>query len=78
MQERIVLMLKWYIIVPFSLLMLFIYMFVQAAIYKTRFYNLNYGIGLRILHLTDIHINLLLISSARLKEPYQNQTPIIY
>lgn len=68
-------MLKWYIIVPFSLLMLFIYMFVQAAIYKTRFYNLNYGIGLRILHLTDIHINLLLISSARLKRTISKSDP---
>lgn len=68
-------MLKWYIIASLLFALVFIYMSLQAAIYKTRYYNLKYGGGLRFLHLTDIHINLLLISSARLKRTIEKYNP---
>ena len=71
-------MLKWYITVPLSLLLICIYMLVQASVYATRHYNMNFGAGLRFLHLSDIHINLLVISSARIKELYEKQIPITY
>jgi len=68
-------MLKWYIITPLILLVVFIYMVIQAAVYKTRYYSLDFGAGLRLLHLTDIHINLLLISSARLRKTIKQSNP---
>lgn len=68
-------MLKWYIIIPLILLIIFIYMIIQAAIYKTRYYNLGFGAGLKFLHLTDIHINLLLVSSARLRKTIEKANP---
>lgn len=68
-------MLKWYILTPLFLLTVIIYMLVQASVYKTRYYNLNFGTGLRLLHLTDIHINLLLVSSSRLRKTIRKANP---
>lgn len=66
-------MIKWYIIG--FVLIIFIYMIFQAAIYKTRYYSLNLGAGLRFLHLSDIHINLLLVPSARLRKTIMKANP---
>ncbi len=68
-------MQKLFIIVPALLLLLIIYMFIQAAAYKVRYHNLEYGAGLRILHITDIHIDLLNISSARMKRTIISANP---
>jgi len=68
-------MLRWYVITPLILLILVVYMIIQAAVYKTRYYSLDYGAGVRLLHLTDIHINLLLISSARLRKTIKKSNP---
>jgi predicted MPP superfamily phosphohydrolase len=66
---------KWLIIAPILLLLIALYMIIQAAVYKTRYNNLEYGMGLRILHLTDIHINLLNISSARMRKTILSVNP---
>jgi len=50
-------------------------MLVQASVYATRHYNMNFGAGLRFLHLSDIHINLLVISSARIKRTIRKANP---
>jgi len=68
-------MCKWYVAVPVCLLIIFVYMLVQASIYRTRHYNLNLGAGLRFLHLTDIHINLLLVPSFCLKKTILKSNP---
>lgn len=69
--------MKWYTITTGVLLLAFLYMFLQAVIYKTRFYRLPTQTGLRFLHLTDIHIGLLNISARRLRETILKAQPDI-
>lgn len=67
--------MKWYMVVTGFLLLLFIYMYVQALIFKTRYYRLTDDIGLRFLHMTDIHIGLLHISARRIRNTIQKARP---
>ncbi|NLG88218.1 MAG: metallophosphoesterase [Clostridiaceae bacterium] len=58
-----------YLIALVSLgILLLVYMFIQAMSYKTRHYELSGGAEFRFLHITDIHIGLLFISSSRIKK----------
>jgi hypothetical protein len=67
--------MKWYTVIAGLLLLALIYMYVQALIYKTRYYSLPTGTGLRFLHMTDIHIGLLHISARRIQKTIQNAKP---
>lgn len=67
--------MKWYIYLTFFILAALIYMFLQALLYKTRFYRLSTNTGLRFLHMTDIHIGLLHISAARIQKTIQKASP---
>jgi predicted MPP superfamily phosphohydrolase len=66
--------MKWYIYLV-ALFLLFFYMFLQSIIYKTRYYKLSTNIGLRFLHLTDIHIKLLCVSPGRVKRTINKVNP---
>jgi predicted MPP superfamily phosphohydrolase len=50
-------------------------MFIQALSYKTRHYELSGGAEFRFLHITDIHIGLLFISSSRIKNTIEKTKP---
>lgn len=67
--------MKWYMIAAGLILLAFIYMFVQALLYKTRYYRLPTHAGLRFLHMTDIHIGLLNISAGRIQKTIQKAHP---
>jgi len=68
-------MFKWYIWVPLFILIIFAYMTIQAAVYTTKYRKLNLGAGIRLLHLSDIHINLLLVPSFCLKKTIAKAKP---
>lgn len=68
-------MFEWYVAVPLFLLIIFIYMLIQASVYKTNYYRLDFGTGLRFLHMSDIHINLLLVPSFRLRKTIMKANP---
>lgn len=67
--------MKWYIIAVSFLLLAFIYMFLQALLYKTRYYRLPTNTGLRFLHMTDIHIGLLNITAKRIQRTIRKANP---
>ncbi|MBP7175730.1 MAG: metallophosphoesterase [Thermoclostridium sp.] len=67
--------MKWYLIVAGFLLLVFVYMFLQAVFYKTRFYRLPNQAGLRFLHMSDIHIGLLNISASRIQKTIRKANP---
>jgi predicted MPP superfamily phosphohydrolase len=69
--------MKWYILLAGFLMLAFVYMFLQALFYKTRFYRLPSNTGLRFLHMTDIHIGLLNISAGRIQKTIRRLTPIV-
>ncbi len=67
--------MKWYIIAVSFLLLAFIYMFLQALLYKTGYYRLPTNTGLRFLHMTDIHIGLLNITAKRIQRTIRKANP---
>jgi predicted MPP superfamily phosphohydrolase len=67
-------MMKWVLMIPVFALVL-LYMFLQALLYTTRVHTLPTSTGLRFLHLTDIHISLLLISAGRIRKTIENTRP---
>lgn len=67
--------MKLYLIIPALFILLFVYMFVQALLYRTRHYTLPTRKGIRLLHITDIHIGLLFISSGRMKKTIARVNP---
>ena len=56
-------------------ILLLAYMFIQALSYKTRYYELSGGTEFRFLHITDIHIGLLFVSSSRIKTTIEKTKP---
>lgn len=68
-------MMKWYIIVPAFLIMLIIYMFIQAQSFRIRYNTISSKAGIRFLHMTDIHISLLFVSSKRIKKAMEKTKP---
>lgn len=69
--------MNWFIIAAAVFLLVFLYMFLQAILFKTRYYRLNTQAGLRFLHLTDIHIGMLNISACRLRRTIEKTQPDI-
>ncbi len=67
--------MKWWISVFLFFLILFIYMFIQALLYKTRQFILSSHAGYRFMHLSDIHIGLLCISAKRINRTIQKVHP---
>lgn len=64
-------------VIAFTVLaiLLFAYMFIQALLYRTRHYQLSGVAEFRFLHITDIHIGLLFISSSRIKNTIEKTKP---
>ncbi len=67
--------MKWCIILPAVPVIVFIYMFVQALLYKTIYQTIPTGAGYRFLHLSDIHIGLLFVSSHRISKTIKKVSP---
>lgn len=67
--------MSWYELALLLILFVFVYMYVQAGIFKKRVYRLSKKAGFRFLHLTDIHIGLLHISSNRIKKIVDDTNP---
>lgn len=67
--------MKWYMFVAGFLLLALIYMYVQALVYRVRYYRLPTNTGLRFLHMTDIHIGLLNITARRIHKTIQKVHP---
>lgn len=67
--------MEWYLIAAGLLLSAFVYMFVQALLYRVRHYRLPTNTGLRFLHMTDIHIGLLNITARRIQKTIQKVRP---
>jgi predicted MPP superfamily phosphohydrolase len=68
-------MTKWYIFVPVLLIVLVIYMFIQAQAFKIRYHAISAKTGLRFLHMTDIHISLLFVSARRIRKAIEKTKP---
>jgi len=68
-------MIKWYIIVPVLLIILFLYMFIQAQSFKIRYHTIASKTGIRFLHMTDIHIALLFVSAKRIRKAIEKTKP---
>ncbi|MDD4297566.1 MAG: metallophosphoesterase [Ruminiclostridium sp.] len=67
--------MKWYIIAPATLLVILIYMFLQALSFKIRFFTLPSKANIRFFHLTDVHIRRLFISAKRIKKAIEKTNP---
>lgn len=67
--------MKWFTVTAAIMLAAFVYMYIQASAYKVRYYRLPAGTGLRLLHLTDIHIGLLHISARRIRKTIEKVKP---
>jgi|LFRM01.2.fsa_nt_gb predicted MPP superfamily phosphohydrolase len=67
--------MKYLIAFAALVILLLAYMFIQAMSYKTRHYELSGGAEFRFLHITDIHIGLLFISSSRIKNTIEETKP---